>query len=61
MNMRVFKYTSWQDGKFFIGLLNEYSEYLTQGLTNDELIENLKSLLFDIEPEYSSFIQLCGD
>ena len=43
--MRTVKFTSWQDDTFFIGFLNEYPEYQTQGMTKDELIENLKDLL----------------
>ena len=29
--MRTVKFTYWQDGKFFIGFLNEYPDYQTQG------------------------------
>jgi predicted RNase H-like HicB family nuclease len=47
--MKTIKFTSWQDGSFFIGFLNEYPDYQTQGMTKDELIENLKDLLADIE------------
>ncbi len=47
--MRTIKFTSWQDGSFFIGFLNEYPDYQTQGMTKKELIENLKDLLNDIE------------
>ncbi|CAN5202912.1 hypothetical protein BH20ACI2_BH20ACI2_08900 [soil metagenome] len=47
--MRTLEYTYWQDGDFFIGHLNEYPEYETQGYSKDELIENLKDLLLDLE------------
>ena len=47
--MRSIKYTFWQDNSFFIGYLNDYPDYSTQGDTKDELIENLKDLLADIE------------
>lgn len=47
--MRSIKYTFWQDGSFFIGYLNDYPDYPTQGETKDELLENLKDLLTDIE------------
>jgi predicted RNase H-like HicB family nuclease len=43
------KYTIWQDGEFYIGFWNKYPDYQTQGYTNEELIENLKSLLEDLE------------
>ena len=47
--MRTIRFTSWQDGEFFIGFLNDYPDYLTQGLTKEELADNLKSLLIDFE------------
>ena len=47
--MRKIKYTSWQEDDFFIGYLNDYPDYLTQGTSKEELADNLKSLLEDIE------------
>ncbi len=47
--MRKVKFTSWQDGEFYIGFLNDYPDYLTQGLSKEELADNLKSLLADLE------------
>ncbi len=47
--MRAVKYTSWQDGDFYLGYLNDYPDYLTQGMSKDELVENLKDLLADME------------
>ena len=55
--MRVLKYTFWQDGKFFVGFLNNYPDYETQGLSKEELLENLKSLLADIESDEIPFIR----
>lgn len=47
--MRTKKFTYWQDGEEYIGYLHEYPDYATQGKTKEELVENLKSLLQDIE------------
>jgi predicted RNase H-like HicB family nuclease len=47
--MKKVKFTFWQDGEFFIGYLNEYPDYETQGYSKEELIENLKDLLKDLE------------
>jgi len=47
--MRTVKFTSWQDGDFYIGFLNEYPDYQTQGVTKEELADNLKDLLVDLE------------
>ena len=47
--MRTLKYTFWQDGKFFLGYLNDYPDYQTQAYSKEELIDNLKDLLTDLE------------
>lgn len=47
--MRHLEYTFWQDGEFYLGFLNPYPEYETQAHSKDELIENLKDLLIDLE------------
>ena len=49
--MKSVKFTSWQDGEFFIGFLNEYPDYQTQAVSKAELIENLKDLLVDLESD----------
>jgi hypothetical protein len=55
--MRTVKFTSWQDGNFFIGFLNDYPEYSTQGTNREELTENLRSLLADIESDQIPYIR----
>jgi predicted RNase H-like HicB family nuclease len=55
--MRTIKFTSWQDGAFFIGYLNDYPDYRTQGMSKEELIENLKDLLNDVESEQVPYIR----
>ncbi|MGI9056197.1 MAG: type II toxin-antitoxin system HicB family antitoxin [Pyrinomonadaceae bacterium] len=55
--MKTRKYTFWQDSEFFIGFLNDYPDYETQGYSKEELLENLKSLLSDIESEEIPFIR----
>jgi len=47
--MRTVEYTFWQDGDFYLGFLNEYPDYWTQGTSKDDLLENLKDLLVDLE------------
>jgi predicted RNase H-like HicB family nuclease len=56
-DMKRLKFTYWQDGEFFIGFLNDYPDYQTQGLTKEELIANLKDLLKDIESGEIPFIR----
>ena len=48
---RNLKYTYRRDGEFFIGFLNDYPDYRTQGTSKEDLVENLKSLLEDIESD----------
>jgi hypothetical protein len=47
--MKTLKYTYWQDGDHFIGHLNDFPDYETQALSKDELVNNLKSILVDID------------
>ena len=55
--MRKIKYTFWQDGEFLIGFLNDFPDYQTQAYSKDELLENLKSLMIDIESNEVPFIR----
>jgi predicted RNase H-like HicB family nuclease len=47
--MKTAKFTYWQDGDYFLGFLNEYPDYQTQGMSKEELVNNLKGLLVDLE------------
>lgn len=47
--MKSLRFTYWQDGEFFVGFLNDYPDYQTQGYSKEELVENLKDLLRDLE------------
>lgn len=55
--MHKVQYTFWQDGEFFIGYLNDYPDYETQGYSKEELLQNLKSLLKDIETQDIPYIR----
>lgn len=47
--MTTVKFTYWQDRDYYLGFLNDYPDYQTQGLSQEELVENLKSLLVDLK------------
>ena len=47
--MKRVKFTYWQDGDYFLGFLNEYPDYQTQGMSKEELVSNLRDLLADLE------------
>ena len=55
--MKTVQYTFWQDGEFFLGFLNDYPDYHTQAYSKEELLENLKDLLKDIQSEEIPFIK----
>ena len=55
--MKKIPFTFWQDVEFFIGFLNDYPDYQTQGYTKAELIENLTDLLKDIQSEQIPYIR----
>jgi predicted RNase H-like HicB family nuclease len=47
--MKSASFTYWQDGDYFLGFLNDYPDYHTQGMSKEELINNLKDLLRDLQ------------
>ena len=47
--MKAFKFTYWKDGDYYLGFLNDYPDYETQGMSKEELINNLKDLVVDVE------------
>ncbi len=42
------KYIYWQDGDMWLGYLEEYPDYMTQGETIEELVENLKEIYAEL-------------
>ena len=55
--MRTIKITSWKDNDFYVGYLNDYPDYRSQGLSKEELVKNLKELLQDIESDEVPYIR----
>ncbi|MGH9728227.1 MAG: type II toxin-antitoxin system HicB family antitoxin [Candidatus Acidiferrales bacterium] len=47
--MKTLKFTYWKDGDYYLGFLNNYPDYETQGTSKEELIRNLRDLLADLE------------
>jgi len=46
--MKKIKFVYWQDGDWWLGYLEEYPDYMTQGETLEELKENLRDLYEDL-------------
>jgi predicted RNase H-like HicB family nuclease len=42
--MSALKYVYWQDGDFWLGYLEEFPDYITQGESLDDLKEHLRDL-----------------
>jgi hypothetical protein len=55
--LRTIKFTYWKDDDFYIGYLNDYPDYRSQGMSKDELIENLRDLLQDLESDEIPFVR----
>ncbi len=47
--MKTTKFTYWQEGDYWLGFLNDYPDYQTQGMSKEELVNNLRDLLADLE------------
>ena len=45
--MKTARYVHWQDGNMWLGYLEEFPDYLTQGESLAELEENLRDLYVD--------------
>lgn len=46
--MKLQKYTYWRDGDMWLGFLDEYPNYITQGESIEELKENLKDIYIEL-------------
>ncbi len=42
--MEKIRYVYWQDGEFWLGYIEEYPDYVTQGMSLEELEINLHDL-----------------
>jgi predicted RNase H-like HicB family nuclease len=42
--MKTVRYIYWQDGDMWLGYLEDFPDYMTQGETREELQENLKDI-----------------
>src|SRR2546421_7903333 len=46
--MTGLRYVYWQDGEFWLGYLEEYPDYMTQGESLQDLQEHLRDLYADL-------------
>ena len=55
--MTTIKYTYWQDGEMWLGYLEEYPDYMTQGENMEELQENLKDIYKELISDNIPFVR----
>ena len=55
--MKNLAYTWWKDEDFYLGYLNEYPEYETQGVSLEELQNNLREIYSYIDSGTISYIK----
>ena len=48
--MKTLGFTYWQDGNDWLGYLDEYPDYLTQGASLEDLKAHLRDLYQDLAP-----------
>ena len=46
--MKSIRFIHWQDGDMWLGYLEDYPDYMTQGESLEELQENLKDIYDDL-------------
>jgi predicted RNase H-like HicB family nuclease len=46
--MNATRYIYWQDEEMWLGYLEEFPDYMTQGVTLEELQENLRDIYEDL-------------
>ena len=46
--MEMKKYLYWKEGDMWLGYLEEYPDYMTQGQTMEELKDNLKDIYAEL-------------
>ncbi len=59
--MKTASFTYWKDGNYYLGFLNDFPDYRTQGKSKKELVKNLKDLLADIESDEIPYIRKVED
>ena len=59
--MEKIKFTYYQEKDFWVGWLEEYPDYRTQGVTLDELKENLKDIFEDLNSGKIPHVRKSGE
>jgi len=60
-HMKGLRYIYWQDGQFWIGYLQEYQDYLTQGESLEDLREHLRDVYKDLSGGHIPAVRKVGE
>ena len=55
--MKSIRYVQWQDGEMWLGYLEDYPDYMTQGEIIAELEENLRDIYNDLTSGAIPFVR----
>jgi predicted RNase H-like HicB family nuclease len=55
--MKSVRYVYWRDGDMWLGYLQDYPDYMTQGHTRKELQENLRAIYDDVTSGELPFVR----
>jgi hypothetical protein len=59
--MQTVKYVFWQEGDVWLGYLQDYPDYWTQGETPEDLQDHLKDLYHDLTSGHLTGIRQVGE
>ncbi|GAK57952.1 hypothetical protein U27_04924 [Candidatus Vecturithrix granuli] len=59
--MKTIKFVYWQDKDFWLGYLQDYPDFMTQGQTLEELRENLKDIFAEIVQGHIPLVTHVGE
>ena len=59
--MSSIKYIYWQEGDAWLGYLEEFPDYWTQGETLDDLLEHLRDLYLDLSQGHIPGVRKVGE
>jgi predicted RNase H-like HicB family nuclease len=59
--MASITYTYWQDDEMWLGYMDEYPDYMTQGESEEELRENLQDIYSEIQAGHIPAVRRHGE
>ncbi|MBK1629331.1 hypothetical protein CKO31_00995 [Thiohalocapsa halophila] len=59
--MKKLRFVYWQDDAFWLGYLEEFPDYMTQGESLDELEENLRDIYKELTSDTLPLVRRVGE